>query len=100
MLSSVPGGRDSLPSISKVDEVLAVVARIAGKDASILKAEDDLVVDLGIDSPRALELLVEIEEVMGIEISDEDAARLESVGDIVSYVDAQVSSETRRADSK
>ena len=89
-----------LPRTSRVDEVLAVVARIAGKDASILKAEDDLVVDLGIDSPRALELLVEIEEVMGIEISDEDAARLESVGDIVSYVDAQIPNDARRADSK
>ena len=84
----------------KVDEVLAVIARIARKDASALKADADLVVDLGIDSPRALELLVEIEDVLGIEISDEDAARLESVGDIVSFVDAQVSSDTPRADSK
>ncbi len=84
---------------SKVDEVLAVIARIAGKDASMLKAEDDLVVDLGIDSPRALELLVDIEEVMGIEISDEDAARLESVGDIVSYAEG-LPNDARRADSK
>ena len=84
----------------KVDEVLAVIARIARKDASALKADADLVVDLGIDSPRALELLIEIEDVLGIEISDEDAARLESVGDIVSFVDAQVSSDTQRADSK
>lgn len=85
---------------SKVDEVLAIVARIAGTDPSTLKAEDDLIVDLGIDSPHALELLVEIEEVLGIEISDEDETRLESVGDVVSFVEAQVSSDSRRADTK
>ncbi len=79
---------------NKMDEVLAVIARIAQKDASILKLEDDLMVDLGIDSPRALELLIEIEDVLGVEISDEDAGRLESVGDIVSYVEAQVPSPT------
>jgi len=85
---------------SKVEEVLAVVARIAGKDPSTLKAEDDLVVDLGIDSPQALELLVEIEELLGIEISDEEEVLLVSVGGIISFVEAQVSSDTRRADSK
>ena len=52
------------------------------------RAGQDLVVDLGIDSPRALELLVALEDVLGIEISDEDAARLETVGDILSYVEA------------
>jgi len=83
-----------------VEEVLAVVARIAGKDPSTLKAEDDLVVDLGIDSPQALELLVEIEELLGIEISDEEEVLLVSVGGIISFVEAQVSSDTRRADSK
>ncbi len=80
--------------------MLAVVARIAGKDPSTLKAEDDLVVDLGIDSPQALELLVEIEELLGIEISDEEEVLLVSVGGIISFVEAQVTSDTRRADSK
>ncbi len=85
---------------SKVEEVLAIVARIADRNPSTLKAEDDLIVDLGIDSPQALELLVEIEELLGIEISDEEEGLLESVGAIITFVEAHVASDTRRADSK
>lgn len=73
---------------AKIDEAKALIARISGKDAATLEPGQDLVVDLGVDSPKALELLVELEEVLGVEISDEDAARLESVGDILSYVEA------------
>jgi acyl carrier protein len=46
----------------------------------------ELVADLGMDSARALELLVELEDKIGIEISDEDAARLNTVGDILGYI--------------
>lgn len=83
-----------------MEEVLAIVARIADRNPSTLKAEDDLIVDLGIDSPQALELLVEIEELLGIEISDEEEGLLESVGAIITFVEAHVASDTRRADSK
>ena len=69
----------------KIERAKALIARISGKDASTLELAQDLIVDLGIDSPKALELLVELEEMLGIEISDEDAARLETVGDVVAY---------------
>ena len=51
--------------------------------------EHDLVGDLGIDSPKALQLLVRLEESLGIEISDEDAARMDSVRDILAYLERQ-----------
>lgn len=65
---------------------LDIVAKISGKKAAELAPEMDLVADLGIDSPHALQLLLELEEALGIEISDEDAARLDSVGDILGYL--------------
>ena len=43
---------------------------------------------LGIDSPMALQLLFELEEALDIEISDEDAAEMETVGDILRKVNA------------
>jgi acyl carrier protein len=46
----------------------------------------ELVADLDVDSARALELLVALEDALGIEISDEDAARLDTVGDILAYL--------------
>ncbi len=66
---------------------LEVIARIAGKDAADLRPEHYLVADLGIESPQALQLLVELEERFGVEISDEEAAALETVGDILAYAE-------------
>ena len=72
---------------SKIDQAKELIAKVSARDLSIVEAGQDLVVDLGIDSPRALQLLVELEDILGIEISDEDAARLETVGDILTYVE-------------
>jgi acyl carrier protein len=47
----------------------------------------ELVGDLGFDSARALELLVELEDRLNIEIGDDDAAGLNTVGDILAFLD-------------
>ena len=65
---------------------LDIIGRVSGKDPTSLRPEADLVADLGIDSPKGLQLLVELEEALGIEISDEQAARLDTVGDILTFV--------------
>lgn len=67
----------------KNDTVLDVIANLSKVSKDELKPETELVADLGIDSPKALQLLVELEEALEIEISDEEAAKLESVGDIL-----------------
>ncbi len=74
--------------MDKKDIALEVVAKIGKSEPQALTPEMELVADLGIDSPKALQLLVELEERLGIEISDEDAARMETVGDILGYVAA------------
>jgi len=63
-----------------------VIASISKTDAATITPEMELVADLGMDSARALELLVELEDKIGIEISDEDAAGLNTVGDILGYL--------------
>ena len=65
------------------EKALAVIAKVAAADPAGLAPEMDLVADLGVDSPRALQLLVELEERLGIEISDEEAARMQTVGDVL-----------------
>ena len=67
---------------------LAVVAEVCSRPVSEISPELDLVADLEIDSPKALQLLVTLEEKFGIEIPDEDAARLEKVQDVIEYVTA------------
>lgn len=73
----------------KLTEALEVISKLAGVPQDQLKPETELVADLGIDSPKALQLLVELEEALDIEISDEEAARMETVGDVLKFYESQ-----------
>lgn len=68
------------------DTALSVIAKVSKVDVGTLTPEMDLVADLALDSARALELLVELEDALGVEISDEQAAGLNTVGDILAAV--------------
>ena len=74
--------------MTHTDKAMDVMARLSGMDRAALEPQMNLVADLGIDSPKALQLLVELEETLDVEISDEEAARMETVGDVLSYVGA------------
>ncbi len=67
-------------------KALDILARIAKRQASELSPEHELVADLAIDSPKALELLCDIEEECGIEIPDDAVNRLQTVGDVIEMV--------------
>ncbi|MEM9157883.1 MAG: acyl carrier protein [Verrucomicrobiota bacterium] len=71
------------------EEVLNVISKLAGAEAASLKPETELVADLGIDSPKALQLLVELEDELGVEISDEEAAKMETVGDVLAFYEGK-----------
>lgn len=46
--------------------------------------------DLGADSLDIVELLMEIEEEFGVNISDEESERLKTVGDAVKFIAAKI----------
>lgn len=68
------------------DKALQILAEISGKDAAAITPDMELVAHLNIDSPQALQLLVALEEAFDIEISDEDAARMDTVKDVLGYL--------------
>ncbi|MCB1121214.1 MAG: acyl carrier protein [Verrucomicrobiae bacterium] len=72
--------------MSKEDTVYEILSRLTGKDRSEITPQTELAAGLGIDSPMALQLLFELEENLDIEISDEDAAAMETVGDVLEKV--------------
>lgn len=72
-------------SLAKVTEI---VVEQLGVNADQVKPEAKLVEDLGADSLDAVELVMAIEEEFGIEVPDEEAEKLQSVGDILSYIDS------------
>ena len=73
----------------KGDQVIEVLAKVSKKEKHTIKAEHELAADLSIDSPKGLQLLTELEERFKIEIADEDAARMVTVGDVVNFVIAK-----------
>ena len=52
--------------------------------------KDRPLIEYGIDSVRAVDVIVELEQTFGIEIHDETAYRLRTLNDVVVYVQSQV----------
>lgn len=74
--------------MSREQKALEVLADVSGVERQDIEPQMDLVADLGIDSPKALQLLVKLEDALGIEISDEEAAKMETVGDVLQAASA------------
>lgn len=72
------------------DTALDLLARVSGRARNEILPEMDLVADLGVDSPRALELLLELEEALAVEISDQEASEMDTVADVLAFAERAV----------
>jgi acyl carrier protein len=61
-----------------------------GVDADSVNADAHFIDDLGADSLDTVELVMAFEEEFDMEISDEDAEKLETVGDAIAYIDERL----------
>ncbi len=66
-----------------------MIAEQLGIDAEEVKAESSLQDDLNADSLDLFELVVSLEEEYGIEIPSGDLEKVETVNDIVEYLEAK-----------
>ena len=69
------------------DKVKEVIIAKLGVEEDAIKMEAHFVNDLGADSLDTVELIMELEEEFGIEIPDEDAENIMTVGAAVDYVE-------------
>lgn len=67
-------------------EVVDIVVEQLGVDKDDVTLNKSFVEDLNADSLDLTELIMTFEERFGIEISEEDAEKLKTVGDVVSYI--------------
>lgn len=71
------------------DDVKAIVVEQLGVSADEVKMESKFVDDLNADSLDVVELIMALEEKLGVEIPDEDAEKMTSVSDVVAYIDSK-----------
>ena len=68
------------------DKIKEIVIDKLGADASKITMEAKFIDDLGADSLDTVELIMQFEEEFSIEIPDDDAENLSSVGQAVDYI--------------
>ena len=73
--------------MATVDErVKKIIAEQLGVEEDEVTSEASFVEDLGADSLDTVELVMALEEEFGIEIPDEDAEKILSVGKALDYI--------------
>ena len=73
---------------SKVKEIIAKELEV---DVKQLQPEAKFIEDLGADSLDIVELVMALEEEFGLDIPDEDADKLKTVGDALNYLQQHAS---------
>ena len=68
------------------DKIKEIIIDKLGVEDSKITVEAKFIDDLGADSLDTVELIMQFEEEFGIEIPDEDADGLLSVGEAVDYI--------------
>jgi acyl carrier protein len=75
---------------SEVEKIVKeVVVEQLGVDAAEVNDKASFVDDLGADSLDTVELVMAFEEKFSLEIPDEDAEKIRTVGDAVTYISAK-----------
>lgn len=68
-------------------EVIEIIVEQLGVSAADVAPEKSFVEDLNADSLDLTELIMTFEERFGFEISEEDAEKLKTVGDVIDYIE-------------
>jgi acyl carrier protein len=71
------------------ERVKKIIVDRLGVDESEIKPEASFKDDLGADSLDVVELVMELEDEFDLEISDEDAEKIATVGDVITYINSR-----------
>lgn len=76
----------------EVDNIFDTVRDIIADQLSIepdkIEMDSTFIDDLGADSLDVVELIMSLEEEFDMEIPDEEAEKIDTVGDVVNYINA------------
>lgn len=71
------------------NKVKEIIVDQLGVEADKVRMEASFIDDLGADSLDIVELVMAMEEEFDLEIPDEDAEKMKTVGDVVNYLQAK-----------
>jgi acyl carrier protein len=71
-------------------KVKEIVVNKLGVDEAQITPEASFINDLGADSLDTVELVMEFEKAFNIQIPDEDAEKISTVGDAIKYLQSKV----------
>ena len=71
-------------------KVKEIIVEQLGVDEGQIKSESSFIDDLGADSLDTVELVMAFEEKFDIEIPDEDAEKMRTVGDAIVYLNQKL----------
>ena len=69
------------------EKVRDIIVDQLGVNAEQVVPEAKFIDDLGADSLDTVELVMAFEEEFSVEVPDEDAEKLQSVGDVIKYIE-------------
>jgi acyl carrier protein len=68
------------------EKIKSIIAEQLGVKIEEVTPEASFFDDLGADSLDTVELIMALEEEFGVEIPDEDAEKMQTVGDAIKYI--------------
>jgi len=71
---------------SVLDRVVAVTARVLRLDPAEIRPEHSFAADLGAESVQSIELVAMFEEEFGIDMDEQEALSVETVGAAAEYI--------------
>ena len=72
-----------------LDKVIQLISERFSVDVLKITKDTTFQEDLGADSLDVVELVMELEDAFGIQISDEDAEQIVTIGDAINYIVSQ-----------
>ena len=76
--------------MAAVDQrIKAIIAEQLGVKPEEVTAQASFIDDLGADSLDTVELIMALEEEFNVEIPDEDAEKMTTVGDAIKYIESK-----------
>ncbi len=82
---------NSMAEKSIEEKVKDIIVEQLGVNPEQVTPQASFIEDLGADSLDIVELVMAFEEEFGVEVPDEDAEKLQTVGDVIKYIEEKSS---------